>query len=896
MANFMMDISNSNNAKKGSIVKASDHYDYSSRTGKYSPTQEISENIMESKEHVKYVQRQEAFSKMEEYEDLLYADNFNMPSWALDNPNKFWIAADEYEGVNRIRYHSFLLELPEELSDDENINLVKKHCNKIFGNEFVCSFGIHKKETRDKNGTNIHVHIMFSDRKLDGIDREPELFFKRPNSKFPDRGGARKDRKWNSIYMYRRERKNWENSLNEELEKRGLEKVSCETLEKQLQLARENKDLLKEIYCDRPPVNCPGRILQKIDKYGIDRLTKNEKMHYEEYLRAKKIREIVLDEIEQIKKEIANENSKISEKQQVANLFSDAKNIIESRCDKLILEKKISNNNMFASKDFSNANMYGLYEVEKYFCKNMSLESLGIDNRKSKTAVDDYKTRYLLSLRLGLDDLIQSRKIKYMSVNREEEYRNKLDNYNDKSLEFNPDYYNVLTQVKEKLVEEKDNVIKEKNKLIEEYNLFFKDINFKATYESYMFVMKMAFKDLYEGSYDSLGCCKKINNLSNEIKNLHDNIIENQRKLLHLSNSYLSFFKRKEKEELLEKINSDKLELSNKELIFENYKDEFLDKYRNNILDLDLNIEKMRIEKINNLMNQNKQLKKKAFDFSEKVNQLNDKIQLKEESIKYCDIKIKELDKSTVKEDKLTSNEKNNTEKEYRINLMALEMDALRYATALENYQKVLTAQKTLADDDKLNRLAKGNPIEKEKIINNYKQMIIDCTNKFNENKAIMSIVDLDFIKNNIKDSDKIKLYNKVITKNEKNNFWLKYKNEKAKEYLDSIFKKGNLLKIYATLDFEDRKTKKIDFKENIKYDTIYKNKLEPISAKDKLIADKPIQKYSISNNNAKKINSNNISNEITDNKDKIDKTIIVSTLNIKKKDKDNDNGGIEMF
>ena len=37
-----------------------------------------------------------------------------------------------------------------------------------------------------------HAHIMFSERTRDGVERDPEQYFKRYNSKHPERGGAKK--------------------------------------------------------------------------------------------------------------------------------------------------------------------------------------------------------------------------------------------------------------------------------------------------------------------------------------------------------------------------------------------------------------------------------------------------------------------------------------------------------------------------------------------------------------------------------------------------------------------------------------------------------------------------------------------------------------------------------
>ena len=37
-----------------------------------------------------------------------------------------------------------------------------------------------------------HVHLMFNERLQDGIERDPEQYFKRYNSKNPERGGLKK--------------------------------------------------------------------------------------------------------------------------------------------------------------------------------------------------------------------------------------------------------------------------------------------------------------------------------------------------------------------------------------------------------------------------------------------------------------------------------------------------------------------------------------------------------------------------------------------------------------------------------------------------------------------------------------------------------------------------------
>ena len=63
-----------------------------------------------------------------------------------------------------------------------------------------------------------------SERKLDGVERSPEVFFKRPNYKHPERGGAKKDRDWNDCTKIERLRVSWADEVNVILERKGLGK------------------------------------------------------------------------------------------------------------------------------------------------------------------------------------------------------------------------------------------------------------------------------------------------------------------------------------------------------------------------------------------------------------------------------------------------------------------------------------------------------------------------------------------------------------------------------------------------------------------------------------------------------------------------------------------------
>lgn len=292
MAIYRFQIKDSTKNKTSAI----DHFDYVRREGKFAP------------DHHDYINREGNFSNKEKYEDLVYKENCNMPMFAKEDPMIFWKSSEAFERDNGKTYTEFEISLPHEFTDNENIKLAKEFLNDIFGKDFIYSFALHRKESSKDGIDNIHVHCMFCERKLDGIERDPKTFFKRANPKNVRAGGCKKDRKWNAKNMPTIYRKKWEVFLNKELEKHGIEKVSCETLKTQREVALKKGDKLKAELLDREPVNINGMILMKLEKSGIESLKEWEKEELENFERLKEIKKIK-EEIYSYKLEMVKEET-----------------------------------------------------------------------------------------------------------------------------------------------------------------------------------------------------------------------------------------------------------------------------------------------------------------------------------------------------------------------------------------------------------------------------------------------------------------------------------------------------------------------------------------------------------------------------------------------------------
>ena len=151
------------NGKKG---MGTPHFDYIMRDGKYAP-------------------------KADDLERLVTADSGNMPSWATDDPKFYWSMADELERENGRIYKEHIIALPRELDDQQLADLARDLIKEHIGDKHPYSFAIHAPLATDGK-EQPHLHFMYSERTLDGIERGADTFFKRYNSKNPSKGGCKK--------------------------------------------------------------------------------------------------------------------------------------------------------------------------------------------------------------------------------------------------------------------------------------------------------------------------------------------------------------------------------------------------------------------------------------------------------------------------------------------------------------------------------------------------------------------------------------------------------------------------------------------------------------------------------------------------------------------------------
>ena len=185
-------------------------------------------------------------------EELEYKESGNMPEWAEDDPRQYWAAADQNERANGRLYREVEFALPVELDDRQQRELARSFAAELTGEERLpYTMAIHRG---GEDGGNPHVHLMFSERTNDGIERSAEQWFKRANKANPEKGGAMKTRSTMPREWLADTRELWADRANEALERAGRpERITEVSLKEQYFEAAENGDEREMARLNREP-------------------------------------------------------------------------------------------------------------------------------------------------------------------------------------------------------------------------------------------------------------------------------------------------------------------------------------------------------------------------------------------------------------------------------------------------------------------------------------------------------------------------------------------------------------------------------------------------------------------------------------------------------------------
>lgn len=142
-----------------------------------------------------YVMREGIHAPKEgDKERVILKEHGNMPYWVKEGDEKFfWEMADDKEPYqNGTTYRQHIVSLPRGLTDEKLIALGRKHIDKHNQGRFAYTMAIHCPIGLDGK-EQPHLHYMFNEKIIDGIERGADTYFKRYNAKNPHKGGGKKD-------------------------------------------------------------------------------------------------------------------------------------------------------------------------------------------------------------------------------------------------------------------------------------------------------------------------------------------------------------------------------------------------------------------------------------------------------------------------------------------------------------------------------------------------------------------------------------------------------------------------------------------------------------------------------------------------------------------------------
>lgn len=390
--------------------------------------------------HLNYINREGRYKNKE---DLVEKHTENLPDEFKDIED-FWKTCEAYERVNSNLYRELEIALPKELTREENVKLVKDFTGHIFGKEYVYNYSIHQPQ--DYGGDpQPHVHVMFCERRLDGITRPKEQFFKQHYTKSPERSGAKKNEYWNKKEALENLRKEWEKYLNFELEKRGIEKVSRKSLKDQKRDAEANRDYEKAKEFDRNPIQIEGSILYKNEK----ELTEKERLQKEIFNSNRVLKlgskhmKILTEKIRKIRREL---EKMTKEEYEVLEKIREINSRINSTINRMDITK-IENTvyNMMSGKEY-----YNLLNDNKKIEKEIKAQ-------KDSSKINQLKMR------------------KNKNLERIEDIRREIRNDPKKRYSFNKRIENIRMKYEKKISEmekEKEEYVNEINERFGDYKNF----------------------------------------------------------------------------------------------------------------------------------------------------------------------------------------------------------------------------------------------------------------------------------------------------------------------------------------------------------------------------------------------------------------------------------------
>ena len=183
-------------------------------------------------------------------DEVVHVESGSMPVFASSDPRLYWAAADSHERSNGRLFRSLTAALPNSLDLAGRLELARSFAAHVTAGQLPYTLALHAGRSKEAGAANNpHLHLVFSERVNDGVERAAEQWFRRaaPAGRDPGSGGARKSERTKPREWLGETRQAWAAEMNLAFDRAGVaDRVTAESHAAQLARAREAGDAEEE--------------------------------------------------------------------------------------------------------------------------------------------------------------------------------------------------------------------------------------------------------------------------------------------------------------------------------------------------------------------------------------------------------------------------------------------------------------------------------------------------------------------------------------------------------------------------------------------------------------------------------------------------------------------------
>ncbi len=198
-----------------------------------------------------YISRDGKYAKAGRKE-VVHLESGCMPAFASSDARLYWSAADSHERSNGRLFRSLTAALPNTLDASARLELSRRFAAQVTGGELPYTLALHAGRSKQAGvDDNPHLHLVFSERVNDGVERAAEQWFRRaaPKKVDPASGGARKTERTKPRSWLEETRSAWAGEMNLAFERAGVDdRATSESHVTQLARARAAGDTAAEAH------------------------------------------------------------------------------------------------------------------------------------------------------------------------------------------------------------------------------------------------------------------------------------------------------------------------------------------------------------------------------------------------------------------------------------------------------------------------------------------------------------------------------------------------------------------------------------------------------------------------------------------------------------------------